>query len=42
VKNRNKLKEIEDVINRLDKDVIGEEFIEMYLKFKMAVGRLEK
>ena len=42
VKNPKRLNEISDVINRLDDDVIGKEFMEMYEQFKLAVGRLGK
>ena len=42
VKNPKRINEISDVINRLDDDVIGEEFLEMYKQFKLAVGRLGK
>jgi len=42
VQNPNRLKEIADVIRRLDKVVVGEEFIKMYKEFELAVRRLDK
>jgi len=35
-----KLKEIADVIRRLDKDIIGSDFLEMYKQFELAARRL--
>jgi hypothetical protein len=37
-----KLKEIADVIKRLDKDIIGEEFLDMYKQFELAARRLTR
>jgi HKD family nuclease len=42
VKNPNRLKEIADVIRRLDKNVVGDEFLNMYKEFELAVRRLSK
>lgn len=41
VQNPNKLKEIADVIKRIDKDVVGEEFMEIYKQFELAIRRLK-
>jgi hypothetical protein len=37
-----RLKELADVINRLEKDIIGNEFLEMYKQFELAARRLIK
>ena len=39
--NPNRLKEIADVIKRLDKNVVGQEFIDMYNEFEVAVRRIK-
>jgi len=41
IKSPNKLKEIADVIKRLDKDVISDEFIKMYQQFELAIRRIK-
>ena len=41
-RNPNKLNEIADVIKRLDKDIISDEFIEMYEQFQVVARRLKK
>jgi uncharacterized protein YfbU (UPF0304 family) len=37
-----RLKEVADVIKRLDKDIVGNEFLEMYKQFELAARRLKK
>ena len=37
-----RLKEVADVIKRLDKDIVGDEFLEMYKQFELAARRLKK
>ena len=40
--NPNKLYEIADVIKRLDKDIVGDEFINMYKQFEISIRRLRR
>jgi hypothetical protein len=37
-----RLKEVADVIRRLDQDIVGDEFLEMYKHFELAARRLRK
>ena len=40
--NPSKLKGISDMIRRLDPDVVGEEFLEMYLQFEAAAKKVRR
>lgn len=40
--NPNRLKEIADIIKRLDPDIIGQEFLDMYQQFEQVVRRQKK
>ena len=37
-----RIKELSDVIKRLDSDIVGDDFMAMYSQFEMAARRLKK